>query len=92
MSVLKNTPSEWPLYVIHTPRFMDQGKYFQWLVGQPWMPLARYQNREVFFREMLPECVGKTQNCLAHKKAFWNLAKEDFILLFQVCSNFSINF
>jgi len=81
ISVLTNTPIDWPLYLLF-PKSIHE-----WLKAQPWHAFARAQNRSYKIQPSKPAtCRNQGQqsaNCFLTAHEFWNTFSEDYILLFQ---------
>jgi len=82
ISVLKNTPTSWPLYVYHAPKNKDSYHKI-WLSDLQFNKLAKDQNRPVIYRELAEKYYRQSQNILALDPTFWKAFSEDFIFLFQ---------
>eukprot|EP01124_Arcella_intermedia_P023016 TRINITY_DN3560_c0_g1_i3.p1 TRINITY_DN3560_c0_g1~~TRINITY_DN3560_c0_g1_i3.p1 ORF type:complete len:372 (+),score=73.78 TRINITY_DN3560_c0_g1_i3:106-1221(+) len=85
LSVIKNTPYNWPLYVIFPKTRVAH--FGPWIESLSFNQLAKEQQRPVTLRDMPDKYYGQSQNTPASDQDFWNSFTEEWILLFQADSS-----
>jgi len=85
LSVHKNTPIQWPLYVIYASIARDP-IMAPWIKGLPFNEVLKSAGRSVIYREMNDAYYGHSQNTPAMDVEFWKQFSEDFLFFFHADS------